>query len=111
MATNTTPPDPMTAPEELPESSERHKAFAMAAAAPAVSSGIATEYWLELLAYPPGSARSLWLNVNGVWRHLDNPNLGTQDSVQEAFCNCPEILEVMVWYSGSVIVGLVVRSK
>jgi hypothetical protein len=83
----------------------------LAAGLTAVTSGIATKYWLELLAYPPGSARSLWLFVDGSWRHLDDPNIGMQDSVQEAFCMCPDRLEVAVWYSDSVIVGLVVRSK
>jgi hypothetical protein len=104
----TSPSNPMTAPSELPDLNARHKAFA---AALTVSSGVATQYWLELLAYPPGSARSLWLFVDGAWRHLDNPNVGTQDSVQAAFCNCPDRLEVAVWYSNDVIVGLVVRSK
>jgi hypothetical protein len=87
------------------------KKKALAAGVMAISSGIATKYWLELLAYPPGSARSLWLFVDGAWRHLDDPNIGMQDSVQEAFCICPDRLEVAVWYSDSVIVGLVVRSK
>lgn len=102
------PTDLMTAPEELPEVTARHKAFAEAVT---VKSGTATKYWLELKAYPPGSARSLWLYVDGAWRHLDNPNYGMQDSVQEAFCICPERLEVRVWYSGTVIVGLVVKTK
>jgi hypothetical protein len=77
----------------------------------AVKNGIATNYWLELVAYPPGSARSLWLFVDNGWRHLDNPNDGTQASVQAAFCNCPNILQVQVWYQGDVIVGLVVNKK
>lgn len=98
----------VTAPAELKSAAERAKVFA---AAKAVASGVATQYWLELLAYPPGSARSLWLFVGGAWRHLDNPNVGMQDSVQSAFCNCPNRLEVVVWYSNDVIVGLVVRSK
>ncbi|MCP4975934.1 MAG: S8 family serine peptidase, partial [Maribacter sp.] len=50
-----------------------------------ISSGIATKYWLELLAYPPGSARSLWLLVNNSWKSLDNPNASTSDVVQRAF--------------------------
>ena len=98
----------ITAPEELLEVNARHKAFT---ATLSVSSGVATKYWLELLAYPPGSARSLWLFVDGTWRHLDNPNDATQISVQDAFCQCPDRLEVAVWYTGSVIVGLVVRTK
>ncbi len=98
----------MTAPEALKGVEERHKAFA---AATTVQSSVATKYWLELVAYPPGSARSLWLYVDNVWRHLDNPNDGTQISVQAAFCSCPDKLEVAVWYTNDVIVGLVVRSK
>lgn len=98
----------MTTPEALKGVEERHKLFAAAAV---VQTGIATKYWLELVAYPPGSARSLWLFVDNTWRHLDNPNDGTQISVQAAFCNCPDRLEVAVWYSNDVIVGLVVRSK
>jgi hypothetical protein len=97
-----------TAPEVLKGADERHKLFAAAAA---VQDGVATKYWLELLAYPPGSARSLWLFVDNAWKHLDNPNDGTQISVQAAFCNCPDRLEVAVWYQNDVIVGLVVRSK
>jgi hypothetical protein len=102
------PSNPTTAPELLETGALRHAAFA---AAVAVKSGVATKYWLELKPYPPGSARSLWLFVDGAWRHLDNPNNGMQDSVQEAFCPCARELEVVVWYSGSSIVGLVVRSK
>ncbi|MFM8277183.1 MAG: hypothetical protein ACKN89_09415 [Cyanobium sp.] len=97
-----------TSPESLKGAEERHKAFAAAAT---VQTGVASKYWLELLAYPPGSARSLWLLVDNSWRHLDNPNEGTQLSVQSAFCDCPDRLEVAVWYSNDVIVGLVVRSK
>lgn len=98
----------MTAPEVLKGVDVRHKVFAAAAT---VQSGVATKYWLELVAYPPGSARSLWLFVDNAWRHLDNPNDGTQISVQSAFCNCPDRLEVAVWFTNDVIVGLVVRSK
>ena len=97
-----------TAPEILRSADERDRAFAAAAT---VETGVATQYWLELVAYPPGSARSLWLFVNDAWRHLDDPNDGTQISVQSAFCNCPDRLETAVWYTDDVIVGLVVRSK
>lgn len=97
-----------TAPETVKSVDERHKAFAATAT---LQTGVATKYWLELLAYPPGSARSLWLFVDNAWRHLDNPNDGTQSSVQAAFCNCPDRLEVAVWFTNDVIVGLVVRSK
>ena len=101
-------PMSVTAPSKLPEVTARLKAFEVKAV---VKSGVATKYWLELKAYPPGSARSLWLFVDGGWRHLDDPNYGIQDSVQEAFCFCPDRLEVRVWYSGGTIVGLVVKSK
>jgi len=101
------PSDPMTAPEKMADLSVRIKA----AGAAAPSSGVATDYWLELKPYPPGSARSLWLRVDGGWRHLDDPSPNIEASVQDAFCACPDRLEVSVWYSGSVIVGLVVRSK
>ena len=100
--------DHMTAPEALKGVAERHKTFAAGAT---LQTGVATQYWLELVAYPPGSARSLWLFVGNAWRHLDNPNDGTQISVQAAFCDCPDRLEVAVWYMDDVIVGLVVRSK
>jgi hypothetical protein len=105
---STTPQETMTAPTEVKDRATRHEAFT---AALTLGVGVATQYWLELLAYPPGSARSLWLFVDGQWRHLDNPNVGMQDSVQEAFCQCPDRLEAAVWYTGDVIVGLVVRSK
>lgn len=85
---------PTTAPKPLQGLGERHKFFAAAAT-----------------VHPPGSARSLWLFVDKAWRHLDNPNDGTQISVQDAFCTCPERLEVAVRYMNDVIVGLVARSK
>ena len=77
----------------------------------ATKTGIATRYWLELMSYPAGSTRSLWLFVNDDWRHLDNPDLGTQVSVQNAFCSCSERLEVLVWYSEDTIEGLIVKTK
>jgi hypothetical protein len=95
-----------TAPAPLKAHEERVKALALA-----LETGVATKYWLELLAYPPGSARSLWLYVGNAWRRIDNPNEGTQLSVQDAFANASNRLEVAVWYTGEVIVGLVVRTK
>jgi hypothetical protein len=97
-----------TAPQALKAVEDRIKALAIAQV---VQTGVATKYWLELLAYPPGSARSLWLFVGNAWRHLDNPNEGMQLSVQDAFANASNRLEVAVWYNGDVIVGLVVRTK
>jgi hypothetical protein len=108
MAVTSTPAHPSTSPVERPNRTARHAA---AVAAAAVATGVATRYWLELVPYPPGSARSLWLEVAGTYRHLDNPSDGIQASVQAAFCNCPDRLEVAVWYQSDVIVGLVVRSK
>ncbi len=97
-----------TSPEVLKGVDERHKVFAAGIAT--VETGIASKFWLELLAYPPGSARSLWLFVKNAWRHMDNPSEGTQISVQDAFTNLANF-EVAVWFSGDVIVGLVVRTK
>jgi hypothetical protein len=53
----------------------------------------------------------MWLFVNGQWVHLDSPSAVNVNSVQAAFCECPDKMEVAVWYSNGVIVGLVVRSK
>ncbi len=74
-----------------------------------VSSGIATKYWDECVAYPPGSTASLWLYVNNSWKHLDNPSQGIKDMVQRAFLGSGS--KVRVWYSGSVVVGLVVEGS
>jgi hypothetical protein len=71
-----------------------------------VQSGVASEYWLELLAYPAGSARSLWLLVNGAWKRRDNPTAGMQDVVQRAFLGSGS--NVRVWFDGELVVGLVV---
>lgn len=98
--------NPMTAPRLLPDLAAR-----ALPAAGAVQSGMASKYWLELKPYPPGSARSLWLFVDNTWRHLDDPDAGMQASVQAAFTDNPDQLDTVAWYSGDVIVGLVVRSK
>ncbi len=103
------PSESVTSPEELPGAPESQKTPEPQAAA--VGTGVATRYRLELMSYPPGSPRSLWLFVNGEWRHLDNPDPGTQASVQDAFCKCSERLEVRVWYSEDTIQGLVVKTK
>jgi|SRR5215210_5111695 len=101
-------PQDRTAPVELPDRSTRHETFLQAAQ---LEVGPAEAYWRELRAYPPGSPDALWFLVNGTWRHLDDPDFGMQDSVQEAFCICPDRLEVLVWCLGDVIVGLVVHSR
>lgn len=103
------PTESATSPKELSGAPEDQKTVESRAAA--AETGIAIRYWLELMPYPPGSARSLWLFVNDEWRHLDNPDLGTQVSVQDAFCRCSERLEVLVWYSEDTIEGLIVKTK
>jgi len=76
--------------------------------------GVATDYWLELVAYPKGTARSLWLKVDGRWCHHHNPDEGTQNAVIQAF-NQLDKHEVMVWYhrhgNHGAVVGMVVCSK
>ncbi len=74
-------------------------------ALPAVASGVATQFWTELVAYPGGSARSLWLLVSGTWKRYDNSPGHWEDMVQRAFTAGQA---VRVWYDGEVIVGLVV---
>lgn len=103
------PSESVTSPKELPSAPENQKAVESRRAA--VKTGIATQYWLELIPYPAGSTRSLWLFVNDDWRHLDNPDLGTQVSVQDVFCKCSEQLEVLVWYSEDIIEGLIVKTR
>lgn len=106
---NGSPPESTTAPKELPDVTKRHEAFEPSEATANI--GVAIKYWLEVKPYPQGSTRSLWLFVDSEWRHLDNPDVGTQVSVQEAFCECSQRLEVLVWYSGDTIEGLVVKTK
>lgn len=96
----TYPSDAATAPKEVAVECK-----------PPVAAGYATKYYLVLKPYPSTTPRRLWLLVDGAWRYLDNPDAETQDSVQEAFCNCPDKLQVAVWYSGVTIEGLVVLSK
>jgi hypothetical protein len=78
-------------------------------AAQVAASGTATNYWIELVAYPPGSARSLWLLVNNSWKRLDNPSASIQDVVQRAFLGSGS--NVRVWFDGELIVGLVVEGS
>ena len=89
-----------TAPAEMPGVKE----------VAAVTSGIATKYWAELKPYPAAPPK-LWLLVANAWVFLVNPDLGILMSVQDAFCKCPDRLEVAVWVDNGAIVGLVVRSK
>ena len=83
---------------------------AITALAPVViGTGVATQYWDECLAYPPGDTASLWLFVDNVWRHLDNPDPSTLDMVQRAFLGSDS--RVHVWYEAGTIVGLVVAGS
>lgn len=83
---------------------------AIAALAPVVvSAGIATQYWNECLAYPPGGTPSLWLFADNAWRHLDYPDSSTLDLVQRAFLG--QDSRVRVWYASDQIVGLVVEGS
>jgi len=68
--------------------------------------GIATQYWDECLAYPPGSRASLWLFVDNAWRSHDNASQATRDMVQRAFLASGS--SVRVWYQGDTVVGIVV---
>jgi hypothetical protein len=72
-------------------------------------SGIASQYWDELVSYPAGSTRSLWFFVNNAWRHLDDPNAVIQDMVQRAFLGTGST--VQVWHQGDDVVGLVVSGS
>ena len=82
---------------------------AAADAVAAVQVGLATQYWDECLAYPPGDTASLWLLVDGSWRAHDNAKAVTRDIVQRAFLGTGS--NVRVWYDGAKIVGLVVEGS
>lgn len=91
-------------------SPEGHKAQEGAVQAAAVTQGVASKYWLEIISIPPGNNNRLWLFVNNTWTHLNNSSDGIQASVQNAFNNGSN-LEVAVWFdSGNNITGLVVRT-
>jgi hypothetical protein len=65
--------------------------------------GVATEMWLELIAYPDPavdktSVRSLWLRVKGAWLRTDNPDYNVERAVLSAFSDCSERMRVHVWY-------------
>ena len=74
-----------------------------------MSSGVATQYWHECLAYPPGDTASLWLFVDSGWRHHDTPDASTLDLVQRAFLSGAS--RVRVWYGGDTVAGLVVEGS
>jgi len=77
--------------------------------------GVATDLWIELLVYPDAKKiqRRLYLRVAEEWRWWYDDDPFVFQSVQSAFCNCTDSLEVVVWYydDDDRIVGLVVRSK
>ena len=77
--------------------------------ASAVQSGIASQYWNELVAYPAGSAASLWLYVDNQWRKLDTALPSDRSLTLRAFVNAGQ--RVRVWYQGTDIVGLVVEGS
>lgn len=74
-----------------------------------VQSGVATQYWNELVAYPPGSAASLWLYVDNDWKKHDTVSSAYRELVQQAFLRTGS--RVRVWYQGTDIVGLVVEGS
>jgi hypothetical protein len=83
--------------------------FAQAAdQAPAVTTGIATQYWDEAIPIPAGPAR-LWLFVDNNWTVLQSPSSVVRDLVQRAFLGADSV--VRVWYDGQNIVGLVVSGS
>jgi hypothetical protein len=75
-----------------------------------VKSGIATNYWLELIPFPSSTSPSLSLFVDGEWRKLENPSEAEQSLVKSTFCDCPTSHYVKVWYQSDRIIGLVVGS-
>jgi hypothetical protein len=74
-----------------------------------VQSGIASQYWNELVAYPPGSAGSLWLYVDSNWRKRDSASPSDRLMTLRAFLKAGQ--RVRVWYQGTDIVGLVVEGS
>ena len=99
-------------------SSRKHKhtvpdvtmARSAGALASSVHVGQAEEFWLELVAYPEGTARSLWLKVGNAWVRLDDPSDPVERAVSLAFAHSDKF-EVRVWHSDGEIVGLVANSK
>jgi hypothetical protein len=76
-----------------------------AEALPAITSGIATQYWMELVPIPSGPMR-LWFFVDNGWRALTSPSAIQCDMVQRAFLGSGST--VNVWYDGGTVAGLVV---
>ena len=74
-----------------------------------ISTGVASQYWDETVAYPPGSISKLWLFVDGSWKQLENASQGAKDLVQRAFLGSGSF--VRVWYKDSTVVALVVEGS
>lgn len=81
---------------------------AMPDAVAAVTSGVATQYWAELLPIPAASPR-LWFFVGGAWRALNGASTLQFEMVQQAFLGSGST--VTVWYDGSTVAGLVVSGS
>ena len=81
---------------------------AMADAAAAVTSGVATQYWAELVPIPAAAPR-LWFLVDGGWRVLNGASTLQFEMVQQAFLGSDSI--VTVWYDGGDVSGLVVSGS
>jgi hypothetical protein len=89
---------------------QRMSADQLKAIPAAVTIGIATQFWVELISLPPGNNNRLWLFVNNTWTNHPNAAAGLLASVQAAFATGSN-LEVEVWYDDpGTIVGLVVRT-
>ncbi len=80
-----------------------------AQAVAAVKMELATNCWLELVAYPAGTARSLWLETASGWKVYDDPTPNIESAVMNACGNAD--FEIRVWFDGTKVVGLVVNSK
>lgn len=94
----------------MPVADKKAEDLVKAAAMGAITTGLATKYWCELISLPPGHNNRLWLFVNNTWTNLPNASAAIQESVQNTF-NAGSNLQTEVWYdSTQTIVGLVVRS-
>lgn len=73
-----------------------------------VTSGVATQYWAELLPIPAAAPR-LWFLVDGGWRALNGASTLQFETVQQAFLGSGST--VTVWYDGGTVAGLVVSGS
>lgn len=81
---------------------------AMPDAVAAVTSGVATQYWAELVPIPAASPR-LWFLVDGAWRALSGASTLQFEMVQQAFLGSGST--VTVWYDAGNVAGLVVSGS